>query len=204
MSIKNIIFDIGRVLLHFDKPEFLRTFGFEGEELEKVNRAIFLNPAWDDYDRGLYETDELLRQYLSKCAPSLEKEIRKVLCDGWFFDMMSPIDETVKLFWELKKRYSVYLLSNFPKEPYERCEKAFDFLSGADGKVISYEIGLIKPDEGIYQILIEKYGLRPEECVFMDDTKENIETARKLGFNGFVFSNADDARKQLENYGIIL
>lgn len=76
--------------------------------------------------------------------------------------------------------------------------KMYDFLKDMDGMVVSYEVEMVKPDRGIYECLIKKYDIVPEEAVFLDDRKPNIEEARSLGLYGIVFENYEQARGELE------
>jgi putative hydrolase of the HAD superfamily len=95
----------------------------------------------------------------------------------------------------------VYLLSNYGKTSFEaaRDKGRLSFLPLVDGSVISYEVQIVKPENGIYKALLAKYNLKAEECVFLDDKPENIEAAVKLGFHGIVVESEKQAKTELNN-----
>ena len=110
-----------------------------------------------------------------------------------------PIDESVEVLSELKEKgVLLYILSNWSAETYPIAEERFDFLSWFDGKIISGEAGIVKPDLEIYKLLIKKYELNPQKTVFIDDKEENIKSAELLGFNGIHFQNCSKLRKDLQ------
>ena len=193
--IKNIIFDIGNVLITFDWDGLARQIGFTEEDIE-VLKVKVIGDRWDEFDRGVMPEDEALK-YVQEAIPGLEEK---------FATLWNRIDEALWVFpyvdsWmsELKERgYRIYLLSNFPKRLYEKEEKEkFTFIKYVDGKVISSFIRLIKPDREIYEYLINQYNLIPEECVFLDDRKKNVDAAKAIGMQGIVFSSYEEAKKEL-------
>lgn len=92
----------------------------------------------------------------------------------------------------------MYLLSNYPVGLFEIHSPHFTFLPYTDGRVVSGYVKCVKPDERIYRCLLEKYSLRPQECVFLDDLAENVEGAKKLGIHGICFLGYEDANAKLE------
>ena len=92
----------------------------------------------------------------------------------------------------------MYLLSNYPVGLFEIHSPHFTFLPYTDGRVVSGYVKCVKPDERIYRCLLEKYSLRPQECVFLDDLAENVEGAKKLGIHGIHFQGYEDASTKLE------
>ena len=110
-----------------------------------------------------------------------------------------PIDESVKVLSELKEKgVLLYILSNWSAETYPIAEERFDFLSWFDGKIISGEAGIVKPDLKIYKLLINRYDLNPQHTIFIDDKEENIRAAELLGIHGIHFQNASKLRKDLQ------
>lgn len=95
----------------------------------------------------------------------------------------------------------MYLLSNYGKTSFEAAKThgKLSFLPLVDGAVISYEVQIVKPEPGIYQKLLEKYHLKAEECVFLDDKAENIEAAQRLGFHGVIVKEYVQAKEELES-----
>ena len=100
--------------------------------------------------------------------------------------------------------YRVYILSNYAKHTYDCTREALSFLSDVDGAVFSFQKHRIKPEPELYEALTEQYRLNPAECLFLDDKPENIETAKRLGWNGIVFTTYEEALQQLKEYGVEL
>lgn len=195
--IKNIVFDIGNVLVKFQPDQALREIGVAEEKIPRIAQATYENPIWGELDRGVIPEEEIIDKMVT-FAPEYEAEIRLFFRDAK--------DKVVKAFdyatdWikELKgKGYKVYLLSNYPKDFFElHTHDQLDFVSIVDGKIVSGMVKMVKPDAGIYQCLFDTYGLKPEECIFLDDRPENIEGGEKLGMRGIVFTSYEDARKKL-------
>ena len=195
IMMKAVIFDIGNVLVDFRWKSYISDFGFSPEINKKIAAATVEHPIWNEYDRGVME-DELIINKCIESAPECKKEIELFFTHiGNMVKEYSYSSEWVK---DLKKDgYKVYVLSNYPKTPFLYAEKFLDFLQYIDGGVISYEVKTVKPEEKIYKLLLEKYSLQPEECVFLDDRSENILTAEHLGFKTIHFETYEQAREAL-------
>lgn len=194
--VKNVVFDIGNVLAGFAWQEFYLSFGYPEEIYERLAKATVKNTFWNELDRGVLDDDELLAGFIRN-DPSIEKEIREVFqnVEG----MISRYDYAIPWIKELKGRgYRVYIISNFSHKAFEECKKALDFLKEVDGGLLSFQEKIIKPAPEIYQLLLKRYGLKAEECVFIDDTSKNVEAAVKEGMKGIVFHTLDQAKKELE------
>lgn len=196
--IRNIIFDIGNVLACFRWKGLFTDLGFSGEMFDRIAEATVLHPTmWPEFDRSLMSDEEIISRCIER-APEYEKEIRMI-----FERTECLIEEyTYSYGWikDLKERgYKVYLLSNYGKTSFEAAvhHGKFSFLPLTDGRVISYEVKIVKPEPGIYEALIKKYELVPEECVFLDDREDNVVTARKSGFHGIVVENFAQASEHL-------
>ena len=200
MAITTVIFDIGRVLNQYDWRAYLKKVVPEQKAYEAVERAVFLNPAWVEHDKGLLTRDEELADFIA-AAPAYEKEIRAVYENlgevTWLFDYTN---DWVK---ELKdKGYKVYALSNWPEHLYEQRAHKLDFLDLMDGYCLSFQEHLNKPDPAAFENLLQKYGIAPEEAVFIDDSPANIDAAKKLGIHGILFLGYEDAKSKLEKVGV--
>ena len=196
--IKNIVFDIGNVLVRFQPDEAMREIGIEENKIAALAHATYENPVWVELDRGVIPENEIIDEMV-KVAPQYEADIRRFFKEGKAL-VVKAFDYAADWIKELKsKGYKVYLLSNYPKEYFElHTHSELSFVSLVDGKVISAMVGMIKPDAGIYQCLFDKYNLNPKECVFIDDRPENIEGGRKLGMEGIVFTDYETGKKKLE------
>jgi putative hydrolase of the HAD superfamily len=198
--IKNIIFDIGNVLVDFCWEEYLNSFHFPDEIAQKIAQATVLDDAWNEFDRGGSEEEELIAGFVRN-APELEKEIRLICKD--VHDMLRKRDYAIPWLKELKSMgYGVHYLSNFSRKAERECAHAIDFIPYMDGGILSYREQLIKPDSRIYQLLLDRYHLIPDECVFLDDKKENCEAAEKMGIYAIPFTTKENAIEELKKLGV--
>lgn len=198
--IKTIIFDIGNVLTEFCWSKYFANFDYSEETLKKLVAATVLSDDWKEYDLGNLSDEKVLDLFIAN-DPSIEKELRESLrnVDG----ILEQCDYTIPWIEELKaKGYLVLYLSNFSEKVLRDCNRIMGFLPHMDGGILSCKVHLIKPDPAIYRLLLEKYDLLAEECVFLDDTPKNIEAAETLGIHGIVFENQTQARKELEKLGV--
>ncbi len=198
--IKNIIFDIGNVLAAWRWREFYERFQYSPDVTERLARATVLSPLWEEFDRGAMDEEALLDKFIEN-DPGLEKEIRRVREN--IHDMLGRYDYAIPWLQDLKgKGYKVYYLSNFSRKAHQECAHVLDFLPLMDGGILSYQEKLIKPDPAIYQLLLRRYGLKAEECVFLDDTKKNVEEAVRQGMEGIVFYSRELAVEKLRGLGV--
>ncbi len=194
--IKNIVFDLGNVLVEFNPQAYLEGLGYSAEEIPPLIDIIY-GDYWNRYDRGDYKTVADLRIALCKKYPKYGNDFFKILQPDWV-NIHRVITDTADYLGELKQRgYKIYILSNLATESYEFVKK-LDFFQKIDGGVFSTFENACKPEEKLYRVLLERYNLNADECVFLDDKPENIEVAEKLGINGIVFTDFGTAKQQLE------
>lgn len=199
--IRNILFDIGNVLLVFKPAEYLKATLEDWEEAGKLHQAVFRSGEWIELDRGSLTCEEAADRICLR-HPDLEAHIRRLLVE-WPV-MLRPVPETVTVLKALKSLgYRAYYLSNFHEDAFERIQAEYDFFQYFDGGIVSASVKQIKPDEAIYRILLETYGLSPEECVFIDDMPENIEAAEKLGIKAIRLTDAAKLSNALAVYGVL-
>lgn len=198
--IRTVIFDIGNVLAGFDWYSFFRKQGFSEEMCARLGRATVQSSDWKEYDRGCV-SDERMLELFCENDPEIAGEIRQALDD--FHGLVTPCDYAVDWVKELKaKGYQVLVLSNFSDKALKECWHALDFLPYTDGGILSFQDKLIKPMPEIYRLILDRYRLKPDECVFMDDTKQNVDGAKAAGIHAFVFENIAQAKKELEKLGV--
>ena len=198
--ITTIIFDIGMVLAEFAWEEYIASFGFSKEVEKRLAKATVMAPVWDEFDRGEM-TDEQIIQAFIENDPGIEKEIRQITED--VHDIVTPYDYAIPWVDDLKAAgYRVLYLSNFSQKARVECAYALGFMSHMDGGIMSYEIKKIKPEPAIYQELIDRYDLIPEECVFLDDRKVNTDAAEVFGIHTITFTNQADAIEALKKLGV--
>ncbi|MBR3552427.1 MAG: HAD family phosphatase [Clostridia bacterium] len=194
--IKNIVFDIGRVLVEFEPHDYLCSFGFSEDTVQALEETVFAR-HWNAYDRGDYATVNDMRDALIKLYPAYKTELELVLQSDWV-KIHALKQDTATYLAALKARsYRVYLLSNLSRDSYDYIT-ALDFFHQVDGGVFSYQEHVCKPEPKLYETLLSRYGLQPEETVFLDDTAKNIAAAEKLGIHGILFTDFDSASAALE------
>lgn len=194
--IKNIIFDIGNVLCDFRWREFLLDKGYDEEMADRIGRASVLTPIWYEFDRGGWTYEKILQGFIQN-DPEIEKEIREAFAD--IAGMVTPRDYTIPWIVELKsKGYHVYYLSNYSHKAEVECASALEFIPYTDGGILSYAEKVVKPNPEIYQILMERYGLKADECVFLDDSLPNVEGAKAVGMHAIWFQTKEQAEAELK------
>ena len=190
--IKNIIFDIGNVILKFSR-DFLLSSIYQGEEYELLKEKLFCN--WEMLDEDLISIEDYEKSVLKSLPKHLHSYASAVLNNWEYF--MRYTDGTRELIAELKQKgYNLYILSNMTRHFIERDYKIpiFDLF---DGIIYSAPIKMVKPNPEIYQYLIDKYSLNPKECLFVDDMKTNLATATRFGIHTFHYQ---DNTETLRNY----
>lgn len=194
--IKNVVFDIGMVLVDFNWRGVMENLQFTQEEIDRIGDVV-LGELWNELDRGVIPEEEVLVQ-MKEQLPGLEEKFD--LFWKYLFDTIEIFPYSVEWVKSMKdKGYRTFLLSNFPTDFYLNSEKYyFDFMPYIDGKIISSFVKLIKPDPAIYKLLLETYGLKAEETVFFDDREGNIEGAKSVGIQGIVFKDYEEAKAAFE------
>ena len=198
---KNIVFDLGGVVVDFNPREFLVDH-FLNEKIEnKLYDITFGSAEWLKIDAGVMtraQAYEITREKGKDLGLSFETD---VILSDWF-DMLNTKDDTVQLMKRLKKRgYRLFYLSNIADDVLETLQQR-RFWSLFDGGIASCEVRLLKPDIRIYQTLIQKYHLIASECVFVDDNKINASAAFDADMVGIHFRNVRTLQRALKSYGI--
>lgn len=194
--IKYLIFDIGNVLAGFDWEEYLKEKGYDGEKINTIAKATVYSPLWNELDRSNVFSPELIDGFVAN-APELKEEILDFLENSHL--TVREYDYSPGLIQSIKQQgYKVYLLSNYSGRNYRYARERFKFMEYVDGGVISYETGYIKPERGIYEALIKKYGIDRKETLFIDDLEENVLAAKSFGINAVHFKGIAELRKLLD------
>jgi len=190
--IKNIIFDIGNVILNFDLSYVLPKFTKNTEDQKFILENIINSPEWLGY--SLIDTGYLKKEDAVELVKDRTNHVKDELIEYFwnnYNDYSLVNEEVLKLIKQLKKNnYNTYLLSNI--NPYTVDSiKSSGLFNIVDGSVLSYEVHKIKPYIGIYNELINKYNLNVNECLFIDDNQKNIDTAVKLGITASIVKPDD-------------
>ena len=197
--IKNIIFDIGNVLLDFNPKVYVKSKVTE-DNVERIYRCIFQSEEWLMLDRGTISEEEAKRNIINRNIDS--EELINLVFKNWY-DILSPIESSIDVIKKLKQEgYKVYYLSNFHLAAFEHVIKKHDFFENFDGGVVSYKENLLKPEKEIYEMIIDRYELEPTQTIFIDDMEENVKAAIKSGLKGIILKNPEDLIAELEVFNI--
>ena len=199
-KIDTLIFDLGKVLVRYDFRKLLADLKYDEETAQAVAEAMFLSPQWTEGDRGVKTEEEILQSFIDN-NPAYEQEIRQAFEEmGRTISLYSYTKDWIKY---LKKRgYKLYILSNFSKPLYDRCQKELEFLELMDGGYMSWQIHCLKPEPEIFQKLLSDFQIDPSKAVFLDDMIDNVAEARAQGLNAIHFTGRKQASKQLLEFGV--
>ncbi len=197
--IKNVVFDYGQVLIHFDPHYMTERYIEDEKDIELCKDVIFDRLYWDKLDLGTIEDSEVIEGIKSRLPKRLWESAQKAY-ENWFYNN-PEIEGMRELVCEVKNKYKkrVYLLSNISRG-FSLHAGEFPILKYMDGCVFSGACGMAKPNSDIYEHLLSKFNLKAEETIFIDDRIENLEAAKKLGIHTFLFKqNVQELRMWLQN-----
>lgn len=199
-NISTVVFDFGGVLIDWS-PRYVYQHVFEDEsEMEWFLSHICTNDWNLEQDRGRPFAEGIA--VLSQSFPEHADNI-KAFHSRWEQMMKGEISGTVQLLKQLRKKYNLYGLTNWSAETFPIALDKFDFLQLFDGIVVSGTEKMIKPDKKFFQLLLDRYTLRAENCVFIDDNKTNIDSAAELGFHVVHFKNPEQLESELNAIGLL-
>lgn len=185
--IKNIILDMGNVLLDYDPNVSLDKYCSSAEEKVIIYRELFTGPEWVKCDLGLISDDDMFRCVKERVPEKYHTALKNCI-ENWDI-CMSPIEGAREFCDYIKTNgYGIYVLSNAGDRFYKYFPE-FLPIEYFDGVIISADVHIVKPDVRIYKYLLDKFGLNPQDCLFIDDSSANVQGAMDAGINGFVFKN---------------
>jgi 2-haloacid dehalogenase len=197
---KTVVFDIGNVLLRWDPRNLYRLIFDDHVEMEWFLGNV-CTPDWNlEQDRGR-DWDEAVA-LLVKDHPKHEPAIR-AFHERWPETVSGVFEPNVALLQRLRDAgVPNYCITNFSGPKFILAQQRFPFLAGFDGVIVSGDERLLKPDPAIYHLLLDRYGLEAADCVFIDDSKPNIEAARNVGMEAIHYPSEDiDLAAELHRYG---
>ncbi|MCR5273447.1 MAG: HAD family phosphatase [Lachnospiraceae bacterium] len=200
-EIKNIVFDVGNVLVEWNPEKVMREQGMTEEEIKEFDEKIFKTGIWDKSDEGILTKAEFVKS-MTDVMPGCKEKIES------FFEnirgALTVFDYTENLIKKCKEAgFNVYILSNYSEWAYDQTrDYALSFLPLVDGALFSYAVKLIKPDDKIYEELLKMFSINSGESIFLDDRIDNVEAAKRNGINSFVFTGLNQALEELANYGV--
>ena len=200
-AIKNIIFDFGGVLMDWNPRYFFKDYFNDDEKMEFFLKNIATDEWNAEQDRGrtLAEGTEI---QVAK-FPQWEKELRAYY-DNWTTMLRSDIPKNVEVLRKLEhSNYELFGLTNWSAETFPYALENYDFFKIFGGKiVVSGTEKVIKPDPKIWEVLLERYHIKADESVFIDDNAKNIEVAKALGFITVHITPETDLEKELKDLGL--
>ena len=196
--IKNLVFDLGNVLIEWNSEKILTYFEPEKERQQVLRQVIFESGVWHQTDRGERSLKEACEEVLAQLDVSYHSAVKNILYH-WYevVHVYSGLQERIRLWSD--QGYRIYILST-TCEIFYHIEKAgllpiYPLLSGY---ILSSEVGVVKPEAEIYQKLLKKYGLDPVESVFIDDIQANLDTAAELGFETILSTSETENIRAME------
>jgi 2-haloacid dehalogenase len=200
MKIENIIFDFGGVLVDWN-PRYLYKDHFkEDSEMERFLKNICTDEWNLEQDRGrtLSEGTILLQDKFPEYHSLIQ-----FFYDKWETMLKGDIPETVTLLHNLKARYKIYGLTNWSAETISIAYKRFPFFKEFDGIIVSGEEKIVKPDKKIFHLLLNRYHLKAEHTIFIDDNMNNIKAAKEIGLYAIHFKSASELEAKLLSINVI-
>lgn len=193
--LRNIVFDMGNVLITYNPELFIRRAGITNPaDREMLLAAIFRSPDWPQVDAGqLTETDLIARVY--ERLPERLHDVAHQLVFQWN-EPLIPVPGMREFIQECKQAgLGVYLLSNasYRQKEYWNDVPGSEYF---DGAMVSAFEGCLKPSAEIFERLFARFGLKPEECLFVDDVQENVNGAMRVGMKGFLFEGRTEALRE--------
>ena len=199
--IRNIVFDMGNVLLRFDPQLFIERAGVEDREEQKLlQKELFRSLEWVQMDRGSLTEADVLEIVSQRLPEHLHAPLEELLL-RWERPIL-PISGMAEFVRDCRRAgYGIYLLSNASKRLHQYW-KSIPGHEYFDGEFVSSDYQLVKPQQGIYRTFCQVFGLDPRECLFIDDMPLNIEGAVTAGWQGIVFHDVEDLRKKAHALGV--
>lgn len=207
--IRNVVLDIGGVLVDYNTLDYYTAKGYSPLMAEKLKRVTMDSPYWEHFDLGLMPYNWIVDK-MKALDPSLASEIGESLRSQ--AGIVTHRKESKEWIEKLRSEgYRVFVLSNFSEPALRDCPEAMDFLGenmGGTGRVgdygvisegiLSCKVHAVKPYPGIYAHLLTRYGLIPEECVFVDDTQKNLAGAERFGIHTILFESGEQVLEELD------
>lgn len=185
----NFIFDVGNVLIDFKPSLFLEELFGEKILIDTMYKTIFKSPEWEKLDQGLLTHHEATNIFCMR-EPDFQSAVHQTMQN--LKNMLTPIPDIVELLPKIKELgHNLYYLSNYQKELCAYILNEYSFWELFDGGIFSCDIHVTKPSPEIYRHLLETYQLSPKDCLFFDDTEENIEAAHAEGIPSVLFTGSE-------------
>jgi putative hydrolase of the HAD superfamily len=198
MPIRNVVFDVGGVLLEWNPPRVIEKLHPDPKTQALIRQQMFEHADWHEFDRGTLSYTDAIAHFAK--ATGLSSEETRTLIHATR-EALQPIDGTIRMLEKLAAEgVHLYLLSNMPVSTFEYLRQKHKFFEHFEHLVISGAILLVKPEPAIYKHLVEQTGIVPAESVFIDDLLKNVIAARECGFEAIQFRDPASCREELRTY----
>lgn len=194
--LKNIVFDFGNVIMNYNPDEILNHYELNRQEHDLLRKTIFESKEWSEIDAGKIDEKQAANIFINRVPDNLKKKVNQIM-ETWpeNVDFYEPVFNYIE---QLRKDgYKIYGLSNTGMK-FANFVKDSEMGNYFDGYVFSAQEKLMKPDRRIYEKLLARYMLKPEESLYIDDLKANTNAAKKLGMQVFTFKI--DKLGELQDY----
>lgn len=196
----NVVFDLGNVLVRWDPVAIVRSV-IDAPGAVRLAQRLFMHPDWLAVDRGSLTLEQAAAQAIERT------EVDEPIIHGIYAAVapsLQAIPESVAILDDLKKQgHTLYALSNMGQVSATYLQQHASFWSSFKDVVISSRVGLIKPEPAIFETMLAQFGLAAADCLFIDDSKENVQAALTLGLDAFVFQDAQQCRSELQARGLL-
>ena len=201
--INTYIFDFGNVLANFYPEDLTAPYVTNETERKLIADIVFDRAVWDKLDDGTY-SDDTAKAEICKRLPPEKHAVARTVYDNWI-NNLTPVTEMCELVRDIRKKggKKLYLLSNISRgfaENHGKTPWIKDLFENFDGLVLTGTLGIVKPTREIFEYMFNTYGLKAQECLFVDDSEKNIKGAQAVGINGYLFDG--DAKKLRSQIGL--
>ena len=195
---KNWVFDLGAVLLEWNPQAIVSTFTADVDQQKTLLREIFLHPDWLAMDCGRLSEAEAIPRAAERT--SLKQPDIIALFDS-VRESLTIIPDTLDLLETARKNgRTLYCLSNMSPENYAFLKNKYKFFDYFHGIVVSGLENTMKPEKKIFQILLQRFALDPEETLFIDDRSENTRVAEQFGMSAITFTGKSECYTKITSY----
>ena len=195
--IKNIVFDIGNVLLKWEPLSVVEILFSEYPDHAHLTHQMFKSETWIALNRGEISEQQVIERYHKTLKLDLD---RLTLLMGHIKKAMLPVEGSLDLLDKLyQKNIPLFALTDNTKEIFGYLQNNYDFWPKFQGIVVSAELGCVKPSPEIYRHLLNSYNINANETVFIDDLAYNVEGAKAVGMYGIQFMNAKQCASELQD-----
>lgn len=201
MGFQTLIFDLGNVLVSFSHEKmFAQIAAVTGLSSEEVRELLVDNRIGIQYERGLLTSEEIFAIFQEKAPHSFQ--LPDLLeAASTIFDPRPEMEALVEIL--KKKGYRLIIVTNTSEPHFNTLSETAPFLKHFDHIILSYKVGLVKPEQAIFEYTLKQAGAHPSECLFIDDLVENVHAAERLGIRGHHFTTPSRLMEALIQHGVL-